>query len=403
MKSMKLRHIILFLLMAVFVTPIRASIHTDYLLGGALTLKNGRIDKYQFDEGYCQAEKYPYNTRQDDFTFCYYDKDHLGNIRQVKEADGTKEGWLLQTMDYYPFGAQFCDGTTDSNVQSHKYNGKEFDQMHGLNTYDYGARQYNPVTGRWDRVDQLAEDNTNVSPYMYCAGNPVNLIDPDGRFYTDFVDINTGGISKIEDGVDNVIAASTSEIKKMEELFNNSIGDYQEELSAMEATSANLNMTSSEFEEFAGAIYAESSGGFGKSLGIVDVLKNRAKNQGNSIKEQLSSKPPYGVYGVNNKGKQYHNEKGKSSDIKRSNIHRAIAVGLSTDTETSNGAYFWDGTDIKTNSHYTQWGVTFTNPLHNLWNQKNTNGRHQLITTTAIGKTIFTKFKNQGKKWYISN
>lgn len=389
--------------MAVFVTPIRASIHTDYLLGGALTLKNGRIDKYQFDEGYCQAEKYPYNTRQDDFTFCYYDKDHLGNIRQVKEADGTKEGWLLQTMDYYPFGAQFCDGTTDSNVQSHKYNGKEFDQMHGLNTYDYGARQYNPVTGRWDRVDQLAEDNTNVSPYMYCAGNPVNLIDPDGRFYTDFVDINTGGISKIEDGVDNVIAASTSEIKKMEELFNNSIGDYQEELSAMEATSANLNMTSSEFEEFAGAIYAESSGGFGKSLGIVDVLKNRAKNQGNSIKEQLSSKPPYGVYGVNNKGKQYHNEKGKSSDIKRSNIHRAIAVGLSTDTETSNGAYFWDGTDIKTNSHYTQWGVTFTNPLHNLWNQKNTNGRHQLITTTAIGKTIFTKFKNQGKKWYISN
>ena len=403
MKSMKLRHIILFLLMAVFVTPIRASIHTDYLLGGALTLKNGRIDKYQFDEGYCQAEKYPYNTRQDDFTFCYYDKDHLGNIRQVKEADGTKEGWLLQTMDYYPFGAQFCDGTTDSNVQSHKYNGKEFDQMHGLNTYDYGARQYNPVTGRWDRVDQLAEDNTNVSPYMYCAGNPVNLIDPDGRFYTDFVDSNTGGISKIEDGVDNVIAASTSEIKKMEELFNNSIGDYQEELSAMEATSANLNMTSSEFEEFAGAIYAESSGGFGESLGIVDVLKNRAKNQGNSIKEQLSSKPPYGVYGVNNKGKQYHNEKGKSSDIKRSNIHRAIAVGLSTDTETSNGAYFWDGTDIKTNSHYTQWGVTFTNPLHNLWNQKNTNGRHQLITTTAIGKTIFTKFKNQGKKWYISN
>ena len=195
MTYIRLRHIILFLLMAVFVTPIRASIHTDYLLGGALTLKNGRIDKYQFDEGYCQAEKYPYNTRQDNFTFCYYDKDHLGNIRQVKEADGTKEGWLLQTMDYYPFGAQFCDGTTDSNVQSHKYNGKEFDQMHGLNTYDYGARQYNPVTGRWDRMDQLAEDNTNVSPYMYCAGNPVNLIDPDGRdWYSslDSIGINNG-------------------------------------------------------------------------------------------------------------------------------------------------------------------------------------------------------------------
>ena len=35
--------------------------------------------------------------------------------------------------------------------QPYKYNGKELDKMHGLNTYDYGARQYNPVTARWDR------------------------------------------------------------------------------------------------------------------------------------------------------------------------------------------------------------------------------------------------------------
>ena len=43
---------------------------TDYLLGGALTLRNGRIDKYQFDEGYCQATQY--NATQDNFTFLYY-------------------------------------------------------------------------------------------------------------------------------------------------------------------------------------------------------------------------------------------------------------------------------------------------------------------------------------------
>ena len=51
---------------------------TDYLLGGALTLKNGRIDMFQFDEGYCQATQY--NATQDNFTFMYYDKDHLGNV-----------------------------------------------------------------------------------------------------------------------------------------------------------------------------------------------------------------------------------------------------------------------------------------------------------------------------------
>ena len=181
MTYIRLRHIILFLLMAVFVTPIRASIHTDYLLGGALTLKNGRIDKYQFDEGYCQAEKYPYNTRQDNFTFCYYDKDHLGNIRQVKEADGTKEGWLLQTMDYYPFGAQFCDGTTDSNVQSRKYNGKELDEIGGLDWLHYGARMMEPEWGRFTTPDPMAEKYYDTSLYAYCANNPLNNNDPDGN------------------------------------------------------------------------------------------------------------------------------------------------------------------------------------------------------------------------------
>ena len=56
---------------------------TDYLLGGSLTLRNGRIDKYLFEEGYCQAKKYSSKPSQDTFTFYYYDRDHLGNVRQV--------------------------------------------------------------------------------------------------------------------------------------------------------------------------------------------------------------------------------------------------------------------------------------------------------------------------------
>ena len=53
--------------------------------------------------------------------------------------------------------------------------------MHGLNTYDYGARQYNPVTARWDRVDPLCEKYYGSSPYVYCGNNPVRYIDPDGK------------------------------------------------------------------------------------------------------------------------------------------------------------------------------------------------------------------------------
>ena len=50
MKYIRLQHIILFLLMAAFVTPIRASIHTDYLLGGSLIVKADQPYKYNGKE-----------------------------------------------------------------------------------------------------------------------------------------------------------------------------------------------------------------------------------------------------------------------------------------------------------------------------------------------------------------
>lgn len=53
--------------------------------------------------------------------------------------------------------------------------------MHGLDTYDYGARLYNPLIGVWDKPDAYSEKYYNVNPYVYCMNNPVNVIDPDGR------------------------------------------------------------------------------------------------------------------------------------------------------------------------------------------------------------------------------
>ena len=107
----------------------------------------------------------------------FYIRDHLGNNRVVAKADGTVE----QTNHYYPYGGLMADISTGSDLQPYKYNGKELDRMHGLDTYDYGARQYAAAIGRWDRVDPLCEKYYDVSPYAYCGGNPINAIDPDGR------------------------------------------------------------------------------------------------------------------------------------------------------------------------------------------------------------------------------
>ena len=91
-------------------SEILAADSTDYLLGGTLTMRDGRIDRYLFDEGYCQASKYAPNPAKDYFTFYYFDRDHLGSVRQVILANGTNKGTLVQKMDYYPSGLRFCDG-----------------------------------------------------------------------------------------------------------------------------------------------------------------------------------------------------------------------------------------------------------------------------------------------------
>ena len=150
---------------------------TQYLLGGSLVVKDGLIDRYLFDGGYAKATSV--NPTTYTFEFFYYNKDHLGNNREVVNAGGT----VRQVTNYYPFGTPYADteAVMNANMQPYKYNGKELDRMHGLDTYDYGARQYDPVLGRWDRMDPMCEKYYDVSPYVYCENNPVNIIDPDGR------------------------------------------------------------------------------------------------------------------------------------------------------------------------------------------------------------------------------
>ena len=56
--------------------------------------------------------------------------------------------------------------------------------MHGLDLYDYHARQQDPALGRFTTMDPLAEKDYSWSPYAYCLNNPIRFIDPDGRSST---------------------------------------------------------------------------------------------------------------------------------------------------------------------------------------------------------------------------
>ena len=169
---------------------------------GDLEYRNGQNIKWYFGEGYVQLPVTGYGATQH-----YMIADHLGNVRVVVKEDGTVE----QVNNYFAYGGLLNDVTTGADVQTHKYNGKELDRMHGLDTYDYGARNYDAALGQFTTMDPLCEKYYHISPYAYCGGNPVNRVDPDGEDIWKF-DINGNfcgrDINKEYDRIDIVDSAS---------------------------------------------------------------------------------------------------------------------------------------------------------------------------------------------------
>ena len=58
------------------------------------------------------------------------------------------------------------------------FNTKENDNESGCHYYDFG---YSDILTGWLSVDPMADKYPELSPYAYCAWNPVKLVDPDGE------------------------------------------------------------------------------------------------------------------------------------------------------------------------------------------------------------------------------
>ena len=123
------------------------------------------------------------------YRFEYFMKDHLGNTRVAYTAAAPGLPQVMEYQHYYPFGMQLeALGYTSGNdlKNNYLYNGKELQEDYNLNWYDYGARMYDPLIGRWSTVDPKAESYYSWSPYHYVANNPLKFIDPTGMDWYEF-------------------------------------------------------------------------------------------------------------------------------------------------------------------------------------------------------------------------
>ena len=59
-------------------------------------------------------------------------------------------------------GGIFGDACTGDGVQKYKYNGKELDRTHGLDTYDYGACMYDETIKRLLVIRESAAKHISV-------------------------------------------------------------------------------------------------------------------------------------------------------------------------------------------------------------------------------------------------
>ena len=133
---------------------------TTYFLPSA-RLEDGRWRKYYGDFAERSAE---------DGRLRFYHPDQLGSSTVMTEGST-----VAHRSAFRPFGADVDQGG-GSFVPKLRFNRKE---MEPTGTYDYGARLYDPRTGRWLSADDDKTDGFNG--YAYVRNNPVTLVDPDGH------------------------------------------------------------------------------------------------------------------------------------------------------------------------------------------------------------------------------
>ena len=180
---------------------------------GQYIMVNDTIDRLQTPYGYLR-----------DGVFHAYVFDYQGNVMAVVAGNN-----VVQTNLYYPDGLPM-NTSTGTTANAFKYTAKELSLFRGLPVYDYTARHTLPAGGNMFRtMDRECESFFHLSPYTFCAGDPINFTDPTGNRVVAYDDDGTewefrnvdgeynfyNANNERYDGVSNLILSAEDDLKKI--------------------------------------------------------------------------------------------------------------------------------------------------------------------------------------------
>jgi RHS repeat-associated protein len=135
---------------------------TTYYLPG-MRIENGVVRKMYGSYAERSAE---------DQQLRFYLRDQIGSSTLVTDQSGT----VVRRQTFKPFGED-RNVAVSTFTPKYQFTGKEKEQDQS-DFYDYGARIYNPATGRWLSADTTTD---GLNRYTYVGNNPLGSTDPTGH------------------------------------------------------------------------------------------------------------------------------------------------------------------------------------------------------------------------------
>ena len=168
-----------------------------------------------------------------------YGHDALGSV-----AATVNQGYLEERFRYDAFGGNY-EGELETDERG--YNGKPHDPVTGL--YNYGYRDYDPMTGRFATVDPIRDGR---HWYVYVGNDPVNYVDAWGLDSEDsgshWLTESRQHLDELWDKTESVVNNKVNELSAIASNFKRSVKNTYDNVK-QKANELHYNATKFHYED----------------------------------------------------------------------------------------------------------------------------------------------------------